>query len=102
MVCVVAGDRLPFVTTLISKNIKENNTMTLLGKPNTWISSDPDGNTKLTYAMQTNPAPLTVSDPGRSPELASLQFVVTNPTNGPVTVETITFILEAGTSGISI
>lgn len=76
--------------------------MSQLAKPNTWIAIHADGNTHLTYDLQTNPAPLTVSVPQESPELASLQFVVTNQTNAPVMVESITFTLEAGTSGASI
>lgn len=60
------------------------------------------GNTQLTYALQTNPAPLTVSVPGQSPEIASLQFVVTNPTNESISVASIIFTLEMGTSGSSI
>lgn len=71
-------------------------------KPNTWIDIHADGNTRLTYALQTNPAPLTVSVPHQSPQLASLQFVVTNTTNGPIAVESITFTLDVGTTGASI
>lgn len=73
-----------------------------LTKPNVWIDSDASGTTQLIYAMQTNPAPLTVSDPAGSPTLASLQFLVTNPTNKPISITSITFTLEVGTSSASI
>lgn len=76
--------------------------MTDSARPNGWIRSKAAGDSMLVYALQTNPAPLTVSLPQQSPELASLQFVVTNPTSDPISVASVTFMLEVGTTGASI
>jgi hypothetical protein len=76
--------------------------MPALTRPNTWVSIDPTGTTQLVYALQTNPAPLTVSLPGQTPQLGSLEFVVTNPGDDAIDVDSITFTLQAGTSGTSL
>lgn len=76
--------------------------MTDITKPNTWIDVDANATTKLTYALQTNPAPLTVSVPGQPPELGALQFVITNQTNVAFEIAKVFFTLEVGTGGGSI
>lgn len=76
--------------------------MDILRKPNVWIDSDATGNTLLTYALRTTPAPLTVSIPDQTTEYATLQFVITNPTGNDVTVNSIDFTLLVGTSSTSI
>ncbi len=70
----------------------------LLDLPNRWISVDPDSNTVLTYAPQVNPAPLTVSLPGKDPKLASLEIVITNETDNPVAVSSISISFNVGDS----
>jgi hypothetical protein len=67
-------------------------------RPNSWISLDDASSTQLTYALQLNPAPLTVSISGRDPVLGSLQFVLTNPTASAIAVNSVEFILQAGTA----
>ena len=70
----------------------------LLDLPNRWISIDPNSNTVLTYAPQVNPAPLTVSLPGKDPKLASLEIVITNETDDPVAVSSISITFNVGDS----
>ena len=79
--------------------------MTLISKPNVWIELDSDATTRLTYALSTNPSPLTISldtAPPTPPTLASLEFVITNPTAGAIKVSSITFTLEVGQGGTNI
>jgi hypothetical protein len=66
-------------------------------KPNSWVSQVATATTQLLYALQVDPAPLTVSLPENDPTLASLQFVITNPTGAAVPVKSISFTLEVGT-----
>ncbi|WP_214316934.1 hypothetical protein [Nonomuraea sediminis] len=73
--------------------------MSLISKPNVWVDVKADSGTQLTYALQTDPAPLTVSVPGSDPLLASLEFVITNQTGDTVNVDAITFTLQVGTAG---
>lgn len=71
--------------------------MSFISRPNSWVSRDYAAITHLAYALQLNPAPLTVSISGRDPILGSLQFVVSNPTATPISVTAIAFTLQVGT-----
>lgn len=71
--------------------------MPLRRTPNSWVTFDSDATTQLTYAMLTNPAPLTISLPGEDATLASLQVVITNGTGATVDVTGITFTVQVGT-----
>jgi hypothetical protein len=71
--------------------------MALVQTPNAWITFDDADPTQLTYAVQTNPAPLTVSLPNQPSTLASMQIVISNETGGPVSVQSITFYVQVGT-----
>jgi len=51
--------------------------MSFISKPNSWVAQDSAATTRLAYALQLNPAPLTVSISGRAPVLGSLQFMPT-------------------------
>ena len=70
--------------------------MTHQSKPNSWVFQDSDSTTQLSYALQINPAPFTVSIPDMPPVTGSLEFVITNPTNDPVQVTSVTFTLTIG------
>jgi len=72
--------------------------MTTTSKPNSWISQDGSATTQLTYALQLNPAPLTVSLAQRDPVLGALQFVLTNPTASPISVSSVSFTILVGTT----
>ena len=65
--------------------------MSLTSRPNSWVSHVGTTATQLTYALRLNPAPLTVSISGRDPILASLEFVITNPTSAPIQLTSIIF-----------
>jgi hypothetical protein len=71
--------------------------MSFISRPNSWVSRDDAATTQLTYALQLNPAPLTVSISGRDPILGSLQFVVSNPTAYPISVNSVAFTIQVGT-----
>lgn len=71
--------------------------MTHQTKPNSWVFQDTDSTTQLSYALQINPAPFTVSIPDVAPVTGSLEFIITNPTNSAVTVTSVTFTLTVGT-----
>jgi microcystin-dependent protein len=71
--------------------------MSFSTKPNSWVSQDTSSSTQLSYALQVNPAPITVSVPGEESVLASLEFVVTNPTGSSLSVETVDFTIQVGT-----
>ncbi len=71
--------------------------MALVQTPNSWITYEANDTTQLTYAVQTNPAPLTVSLPNQPSTLASMQIVISNETGGPVSVQSITFSVQVGT-----
>jgi Chaperone of endosialidase len=70
--------------------------MTLRSRPNSFVSHDDDLTTQLRYALQINPAPLTVSVPGQDPVLASLEFVITNPTNAALSVQSVEVTIQVG------
>lgn len=70
--------------------------MTHQSKPNSWVFRDTDSTTQLSYALQINPAPFTVSIPDTAPVTGSLEFVITNPTNSSVNVTSVSFILKVG------
>ncbi len=65
-------------------------------KPNSWIFQDTASTTQLSYALQIDPAPFTVSIPGESPVIGSMEFVVTNPTNSTINVTSVAFSLTIG------
>lgn len=71
--------------------------MNYQSKPNSWVYQDVDSKTKLSYALQINPAPFTVSIPHENPVIGSLEFVVTNDTPDSIVVTSITFPLVVGT-----
>lgn len=70
--------------------------MTHQTKPNSWVFQDSDSTTQLSYALQINPAPFTVSIPDMPPVTGSLEFVITNPTNSAVNVTSVAFTLTVG------
>ncbi len=76
--------------------------MSMHSRPNSWVAVDDDSTTTLTYGLQVNPAPLTVSTAGESPVLGSLEFVVTNPTSNPIAVTSVAFSFSVGTVGTSL
>ncbi len=67
-------------------------------KPNSWVYQDTDSTTQLSYALQIDPAPFTVSIPDENPVYGSLEFVVTNPKSYTVTVTSVAFTLTVGSS----
>jgi hypothetical protein len=71
--------------------------MTIIERPNSWVSQDSAANTTLSYALQLDPAPLTVSLSGHDPIFASLEFVLTNPTASPIDVSSVAFTIQVGT-----
>ena len=66
-------------------------------RPNSFVTQDTGGATQLTYALQLNPAPLTVSVDGRDPVFGSLEFVITNGTGYPISVSEVDFTIQVGT-----
>ena len=73
--------------------------MPYLTRPNSWVSQDTAATTQLTYALQLNPAPLTVSIAGRDPILGSLEFVITNSTASAISLDSVEFTLQVGDTG---
>jgi len=71
--------------------------MTHQTKPNSWVFQDA-ASTLLSYALQINPAPFTVSIPNENPVTGSLEFVITNGTGSPLSVTYVEFIIQAGTN----
>jgi len=71
-----------------------------VARPNAWVAVEDDPATQLTYAPRVDPAPLTVSVPGRDPKLGSLVVVITNQTPAPVAVSSITFTVTVGQTGV--
>ncbi|MCZ8284234.1 MAG: hypothetical protein O9353_02160, partial [Bacteroidia bacterium] len=71
--------------------------MTHQTKPNSWIYQDA-ASTQLSYALQIDPAPFTVSIPGQNPVTGSLEFVLTNTTGNTVSVTSVAFILTIGST----
>lgn len=72
--------------------------MTHPNKPNSWVYQDTDSTTQLSYALQINPAPFTVSIPSQNPVIGSLEFVVTNTSGGDLDVTSVTFPLLVGST----
>lgn len=70
--------------------------MTHQTKPNSWVFQDTDSTTQLSYALQINPAPFTVSIPDTAPVTGSLEFVITNPTNSSINITSVAFTLTVG------
>jgi hypothetical protein len=58
-------------------------------RPNTWVVVSPDANTQLSYAPQVDPSPLTVGSSG-----ASLEIVITNPTDLDIEVHFVEFTIK--------
>jgi hypothetical protein len=73
--------------------------MTVISRPNSWVTVDGDPATQLTYAPRVDPAPLTVSVPGRDATLGSLVVVITNGTVDDLDVASVTFTVVVGTPG---
>lgn len=73
--------------------------MPYITRPNSWVSQDAAATTQLTYALQLNPAPLTVSISGRDPILGSLEFVITNPTASAIALSSVAFTIQVGSAG---
>ena len=71
--------------------------MSFIARPNSFVSKDEAASTQLTYALQVRPAPITVSVSEEDPVLASLEFVVTNPTDSALNVESVAFTIQVGT-----
>jgi microcystin-dependent protein len=61
-----------------------------------WVAQTAPSTTRLTYALQVDPAPLTVSLSQEDPQPLALRIVVTNATGADVTVGSITFSLPIG------
>jgi len=72
--------------------------MSMHSKPNSFVSQPRATTTQLTYALQVDPAPLTVSVPDEDPMLGSLELVVTNPTASAISVTSVSFTFQVGTS----
>lgn len=73
--------------------------MAYITRPNSWVSQDEAATTQFTYALQLNPAPLTISIAGRDPILGSLEFVITNATASAISLASVEFTLQVGTTG---
>ncbi|HEX8054961.1 MAG TPA: hypothetical protein VF517_18405 [Thermoleophilaceae bacterium] len=71
----------------------------MIARPNAWVSVDEEPATVLTYAPRVDPAPLTVSVPGRDPTLGALVVVITNGTPADVQVSSVTFTITVGQTG---
>jgi cytoskeletal protein CcmA (bactofilin family) len=72
--------------------------MALTTRPNTWVAVDVTAVTALSYAPRVDPAPWTVSVPGRDPRLGSLEVVITNQTTKPVALASVDFTFDVGPS----
>ena len=72
--------------------------MSFISRPNSWVAQDAASTTKLSYGLQLNPAPFTVSIPQEDPLLGSLEFVVTNPTGNPLSINSVAFTMQVGTA----
>ena len=73
--------------------------MTVISRPNSWVTVAGDSETTLTYAPRVDPAPLTVSVPGRDATLGSLVVVITNGTADDLDVASVTFTIVVGAPG---
>jgi hypothetical protein len=67
--------------------------------PNAFVSLQAAPNTRLTYAIQVNPAPLTVSVKGLDPVIGSVELLVTNDSGKALDVTSLVFTIEIGPSG---
>ncbi|MDQ3934047.1 MAG: hypothetical protein M3340_05380 [Actinomycetota bacterium] len=74
--------------------------MTVIARPNAWVAVEDDPATQLTYAPRVDPAPLTVSVPGRDPTLGSLAVVITNQGVSDLAVSSVTFTITVGAPGV--
>ena len=74
--------------------------MTVIARPNAWVAVEDDPATQLTYAPRVDPAPLTVTVPGRDPTLGSLVVVITNQTTTGLDVASVTFTITVGEPGV--
>ncbi|MDQ3934192.1 MAG: polymer-forming cytoskeletal protein [Actinomycetota bacterium] len=70
--------------------------MGVISRPNSWVAVDSDPTTMLAYAPRVDPAPLTVSVPGRDPTMGSLIVVITNDTPEDVAVASVVFTVVVG------
>lgn len=73
--------------------------MAFSSRPNSWVSVSDDRSTQLSYGLQLNPAPLTVSIPGHEPVLGSIQFVITNLTATAISLKSVSFRIKVGIDG---
>jgi microcystin-dependent protein len=73
--------------------------MMYISRPNSWVAKDAAATTQLSYGLQLNPSPLTVSIAGADPILASLEFVITNPTTTPIKLTSVGITIQVGTAG---
>lgn len=71
--------------------------MTLISRPNSYVTVGTGTNPQLSYGLQINPAPFTVSVPHEDPVLGSLEFVITNPTANALPVNSVEFTIQVGT-----
>ena len=71
----------------------------MIARPNAWVSVEEDPATQLTYAPRVDPAPLTVSVPGRDSTLGALVVVITNGTPADVQVSSVTLTITVGPTG---
>jgi hypothetical protein len=85
----------PLNSRSIGLNNNQEESMSFISRPNAGVSKEVSV-TKLTYALRVKPAPITVSIPHVDPVLASLEFVVTNPTKAALSVVQIGFTIEVG------
>ncbi len=68
-------------------------------RPNSWVSQQSDATTQLTYALQLNPSPLTISTSSNT-IYGGLEFVITNPDeNKTVNINWIQFKIQVGSTG---
>src|SRR4051812_12636149 len=72
--------------------------MTLIPLPNRFVAVDSDSQTVLSYALTTDPAPLTISRAGL-PVTGSVELVVTNATDDTVSVASIMLSVPVGKDG---
>jgi hypothetical protein len=70
--------------------------MSMITRPNSWVASETGTSIQLTYGLQVNPAPITVSIPNQNPVLASLEFVLTNPTSKALSIQSVEFTIKVG------
>ncbi|MCO4090634.1 MAG: hypothetical protein HEQ34_01600 [Sphingorhabdus sp.] len=64
--------------------------------PNSWISFDAGTDTQLTYAVYTDPMPLTVSLPNENATMGRMQIVITNSTSATVDLASVSLSILVG------